>query len=140
MPSHQGEISFPGGKHDPAADTDLQATALREAEEEMGLAPADVEVVSRLEGISTVASRFMITPFVGFLATRPLLTPHPREVVRILEVPLSELMADGVYHAERWDMQRVDWDVHFYELADETVWGATARILTTFLSHLVAGR
>ena len=140
MPSHQGEISFPGGKFDPALDDDLRATSLREAEEEIGLAPAAVEVVARLEGIATVASRFLITPFVGFLEARPDLTPNPHEVVRVLEVPLSDLMADDVYREERWDTRGYDFDVHFYELSDETVWGATARILTSFLAHLVAER
>jgi 8-oxo-dGTP pyrophosphatase MutT (NUDIX family) len=140
MPSHRGEIAFPGGKHDPALDPDLRATALREAQEEIGLDPASVEVVARLEGISTVASRFVITPFVGVVDGPPLLTPDPREVERVLDVSLTELMADGVYREERWDTWKVNLDVHFYELDDETVWGATGRILTGFLAHLAAGR
>ena len=140
MPSHQGEIAFPGGKFDAALDADVRATALREAKEEIGLAPSDVEVVARLEGIATVASRFTIAPFVGFLPPRPLLTPDPREVVRVFDVPLSALMAEGVYREERWDTWMADLDVHFYELEDETVWGATARILTSFLAYLIADR
>ncbi|MGH8978825.1 MAG: NUDIX hydrolase [Acidimicrobiia bacterium] len=140
MPSHKGEIAFPGGKHDPSVDPDLRATALREAHEEIGLDPDAVEIVARLEGISTVASRFVITPFVGFVHGRPALVPDPREVTRVLEVPLSELMGDGVYREERWNGPRFDFDVHFYELTDETVWGATARILTGLLTHLVSSR
>ena len=139
MPSHQGEIAFPGGKLEPG-DADLRATALREAHEEVGLDPADVEVVAQLDGIGTVASRFTITPFVGFLAKRPELTPDAREVVRVLEVPLAELLDPDIYREERWETWMEDLDVHFYELADETVWGATARILTNFLTHLVQGR
>jgi 8-oxo-dGTP pyrophosphatase MutT (NUDIX family) len=140
MRSHRGEIAFPGGKFEAGVDRDLRAAALREAHEEVGLAPDDVEVVARLDGIGTVASRFTITPFVGFLAGLPVLKPNPREVVRTLEVRLSELLDPDAYREERWDTQTADFGVHFYELDDETVWGATARILTSFLAHLVAGR
>jgi len=140
MPSHRGEIAFPGGKFEADVDADLRAAALREAHEEVGISPENVEVVAQLDGIGTVASRFTITPFVGFLAGRPELTPDPREVVRVLEVPLSDLMHDVVYREERWGTSFEDLDVHFYELEDETVWGATARILTNFLSHLVQGQ
>lgn len=140
MTSHRGEIAFPGGKFEAGIDADLRAAALREAHEEVGLAPDDVEVVARLDGIGTVASRFTITPFIGFLTGPPVLTPNPREVVRILEVRLSELLDPDAYREERWDTQTTDFGVHFYELEDETVWGATARILTSFLAHLVAGR
>ena len=98
-----GRDRVPGRQARPGVDPDLRATALREAQEEIGLDPDAVEIVARLDGIATVASRFVITPFVGFLADRPTLTPDPREVVRVFEVPLSELMADGVYREERWD-------------------------------------
>ena len=140
MSTHRGEIAFPGGKFEVGVDADLRATALREAHEEVGLAPDDVEIVARLDGIGTVASRFTITPYVGFLAGPPVLTPNPREVDRILEVRLSELLDPDAYREERWDTRTADFDVHFYDLEDETVWGATARILTGFLAHLVAGR
>jgi 8-oxo-dGTP pyrophosphatase MutT (NUDIX family) len=140
MPSHRGEIAFPGGKFEPGVDADLRATALREAHEEVGLDAERVEVVAQLDGIGTVASRFTITPFVGFLSGRPVLTPNPSEVVRVLMVSLAELLADEVYREEHWNLPTMDaFGVHFYELEDETVWGATARILTSFLAHLVAG-
>ncbi len=150
MSSHRGEIAFPGGTFEAGVDPDLRVTALREASEEIGLDPEAVEIVARLDGIGTVATRFTITPFVGLLAERPALTPSPSEVVRILEVPLSELLDPEVYREERWDTRNAEsptpsvqpaaFDVHFYDLDDETVWGATARILTSFLAHLVDGR
>ena len=139
MPSHKGEIAFPGGKVE-ATDDGVRATALREAHEEIGLSPDAVEVVAQLDGIGTVASRFTITPFVGFLAARPALDPNPREVVRVLEVPLSELLDPAWFHEERWDIFGTEGGVFFFDLADETIWGATARILTSFLAHLVEGR
>jgi 8-oxo-dGTP pyrophosphatase MutT (NUDIX family) len=143
MPTHQGEIAFPGGKLEPSVDSDLRGTALREAHEEIGLEPADVEIVAELDGIGTVGSRFVIAPFVGVLGQRPTLRPDAREVVRVFDVALSEFLAPGVHHAERWPTTSATAsngiiEVHFFELADETVWGATARILYGFLSYLAA--
>ncbi|MGH9049615.1 MAG: NUDIX hydrolase [Acidimicrobiia bacterium] len=140
MPSHRGEIAFPGGTVQPDVDMTVLDAALREAEEEIALPRAAVEVVGELDGISTVASRFTITPFVGLLAARPALVPDPREVATILDVALSELLDDGVYREERWDVGLPDRAIHFFELPGETVWGATARMLTSFLEHLTAGR
>lgn len=140
MPSHRGEIAFPGGKVQADVDATVLDAALREAEEEIGLSRSAVEIVAELDGISTLASRFTITPFVGLLAAPPRLVPDPREVVKVLDVPLSGLLDDGAYREERWDLGIPDRAVHFFELPDETVWGATARILAGFLEHLVEGR
>ena len=137
MSTHKGEIAFPGGKLEPAVDTDLRAAAVREAWEEIGLDPNAVEIVARLAGVATAASRFTVTPFVGFLDRSPRLVPNPAEVVRVLEVPLSELLDSSMYHEERWDAFRQDMSVFFFELADETIWGATARILTDLLTRMV---
>ncbi|HEX6313036.1 MAG TPA: CoA pyrophosphatase [Acidimicrobiia bacterium] len=140
MPSHRGEIAFPGGTVQPDVDHTVLDAALREAEEEIGLSRGAVEVAAELDGISTVASRFTITPFVGLLDQRPTLVPDPREVEAILDVGLAELLDDGVYREERWDIGLPDRAIHFFELPGETVWGATARILFSFLDHLVADR
>lgn len=142
MPSHQGEIAFPGGKKEDG-DADLRAAALREAHEEIALDPGLVDVVGELDSLTTVAGRFVLTPFVGLLPQRPELAPDPTEVVRVFDVPLSELLDDDVFREERWDIPEgygvtpgVDRSIHFFEVADETVWGATARILVAFLAHL----
>ena len=140
MPAHRGEIVFPGGKHEPGVDADLRATALREAREEIGLDPGHVEIVAELDGVGTVASAFVIAPFVGALGARPELRVDTREVVRVFDVALSDLVAPGVHHAERWHTRLVDHEVHFFDLPDETIWGATARILQGFLAHLFDDR
>jgi 8-oxo-dGTP pyrophosphatase MutT (NUDIX family) len=135
MPTHQGEVSFPGGGVHPR-DASRRDAALREAEEEIGLRPAAVEVVAELDTLATVGSRFTITPFVGIIDPMPRLVPHPGEVVKILEVPLSELLDDDSFHEEYWGSP--DRAISFFELPGETVWGATARVLVAFLAHLTA--
>jgi 8-oxo-dGTP pyrophosphatase MutT (NUDIX family) len=140
MPSHQGEISFPGGKLHPDHDATLRDAALREAEEEIGLRPDDVEVVAELDSLATVASRFAITPFVGLIDCRPPLVANPAEVVAVIDVPVSELLDDAVFREEVWWFEAADRPMFFYELPGETVWGATARILTDFLAHLTQWR
>jgi 8-oxo-dGTP pyrophosphatase MutT (NUDIX family) len=136
MPSHRGDVAFPGGKVHPEVDPTLLDAALREAEEEIGLPPPAVEVVAELETISTVTSRFLVAPFVGVLAEPPDLRPDPREVERVFDVALSELMADGVHQVEHWGTGVLTRDVHIFQLEDETVWGLTARILSGFLTLL----
>jgi 8-oxo-dGTP pyrophosphatase MutT (NUDIX family) len=139
MPSHRGDIAFPGGKRHPDVDDSLLDAALREAEEEIGLPRRAVEVVAELDTLSTVTTRFLIAPFVGLLAGRPELVPDAREVVSVFDVALAELMADGVHREEHWGMGSLTREVHFFELEDETIWGATAKILACFLELLTAG-
>jgi 8-oxo-dGTP pyrophosphatase MutT (NUDIX family) len=137
MPSHQGEIAFPGGKFDPALDATLADTALREAAEEVALGREHVEIVGRLDGIGTVASQFVITPFVGVLDAPVELVAHPREVVSVFDVALRELLDGEAFRRERWPLFGEPRDMDFYELPGETVWGATARILTNLLAWVV---
>jgi len=147
MPSHQGEIAFPGGKLEEGIDGSLVDAALREAREEIGLDPRNVDVVAELESMTTVAGRFVLTPFVGLLAARPRLAPDYTEVVSVFDVALSDLLDEAAYREERWDIPEEmgagagpDRPIHFFELPGETVWGATARILVDFLEHLTETR
>ena len=137
LPSHRGEVSFPGGKI--LVGEDLRAAALREAEEEIGLAPDAVEVVAELDHLATVASRFVLAPFAGLLEARPVLTPNPDEVDRAFDVSLAELLQDGVFHEERWEIFGEERPVFFFALVGDTVWGATARILYQLLALLTVG-
>jgi 8-oxo-dGTP pyrophosphatase MutT (NUDIX family) len=134
--SHTGEVSFPGGRLDD--DEEPVAAALREAAEEVGIDPATVEIIGELSPLATVGSRASITPFVGLLRARPVLVPNPGEVELAFDVSLAELMVDGVFREERWQFAGIpDRPMYFFELPDDTVWGATARMLFELL-ELVA--
>lgn len=133
--SHRGEVSFPGGTAEPF-DRDLVATALREAEEEVGLPPAAVEVVGELDHLQTVTSGAFIVPYVGILAARPPLRPDPREVAEIRDVPVAELLDDDVFREEIWVHDGVERAIWFFELEGDTVWGATAAMLRDLLCRI----
>jgi 8-oxo-dGTP pyrophosphatase MutT (NUDIX family) len=134
MRNHKGEISFPGGRLDPG-ETPVQA-ALREAEEEVGLDPSLVTVIGELDHLNTVVSRSSIVPIVGRVPSTLPLHPASMEVERILWLPLAELVRPDTYRSERWGRTPTDRLLHFFELDDETVWGATAHMLVDLLSRL----
>ena len=133
--SHTGEVSFPGGRLEDG-EAPL-AAALREAGEEIGVDPAQVEILGQLSPLSTYSSRATITPFVGVLPDRPKLRANPAEVERAFDVSLAELVSDDVYHQEVWHLPGVGWrEMNFFELVGDTVWGATARMLVELLVML----
>lgn len=125
--NHRREISFPGGRMDPHERA--HQTALREAHEEIGLDPADVTIVGGMAPITTFVSNSFISPVVGVVAGRPNLVPHEAEVARVMTVPLGELARPDTYSNEWWVTPRGEVNIHFFHLDDETVWGATARML-----------
>jgi 8-oxo-dGTP pyrophosphatase MutT (NUDIX family) len=136
--SHTGEVSFPGGRLD--GDELPLTAALREAGEEVGLDPAAVEIVGQLSPLSTFSSRSTITPFVGVIGHRPHLHPNPAEVERVFDLSLAELVSDGVYRQELWELPDVGWrEMNFFELTGDTVWGATARMLKELLELVLEG-
>lgn len=138
---HSGEVSFPGGKPEPD-DADHVATALREAMEEVGLHPAaaELEIVGVLDEVRIPVSRFRITPVVAIARRRPSLTPHPGEVVRIVEAPVSAFLPDAEIRIVERRIR--DWDLRYgiYPVEDLEVWGATARILGQLGAVLSGGQ
>ena len=133
MRNHRGEISFPGGRLD-AGETPVD-TALREAHEEVGLDPTTPTVVGELIHLNTIVSRSYIVPIVSVLDERPELQPRTGEVDRVLWTPVSDLVRPGTYRMERWGQPPMDRPLHFFELDDETVWGATAHMLVDLLTY-----
>jgi 8-oxo-dGTP pyrophosphatase MutT (NUDIX family) len=134
MRIHGGQVALPGGKQEPS-DPDLLATALREAEEEIGLSASDVEVLGRLDDCVTVTG-FVVTPFVGWIA-RPF-TPRPlaAEVARVFALPMATFEhPPRTMTVARGAEQRV---VLCYDAGGEAIWGATARILAGFAELLGA--
>jgi 8-oxo-dGTP pyrophosphatase MutT (NUDIX family) len=135
MRSHTSEVSFPGGRSDD--DESPLATALREAHEEIGLSPALVRPIGELDRFVTVGSASLVHPIVGVLSAPPNLSPAPDEVEHILQVPLAEFLAPGVFREELWPIGDRERPITFFELYGDTVWGATAAMLRQLLSLAV---
>ena len=130
--SHTHQVSFPGGRLD-EDEAPLDA-ALREAGEEVGLDPADIEILGQLTPLATLSKGSHITPFVGVLAGRPVLHPNPEEVEHAFDIALVELLDEPVYREELWEVAGVgERPMHFFNLPHDIVWGATARILYELL-------
>lgn len=126
--THGGQISFPGGKAE-TGET-VEQTALREGEEEIGIHSSSIEIIGRLSEFFVIPSNFMVTPIVGFQRTRPVFTPDPVEVVKVLEGDVEELMRDDAIQVKEIMAARIyPMRAPHFIIENEIVWGATAMIL-----------
>ena len=133
LPRHPGEISFPGGiRHD--EDATPVETALRETEEELGIAPEEVDVLGALPPVHTFVSAILIVPIVGILDGEPAFRPNAGEIAEVLAYPLDALVAAETEVAYGRDGHV--YRGYAYEMGANTIWGATAKILRSLLEIL----
>jgi len=137
---HTGQVSLPGGAVD--AGESIEDAALREATEEVGIDPVEVDTLGRLTPLHIPVSGFMLHPVVGIASRRPAFQTHPWEVARLLEVPLQRLSDPAIVQRETRQMRRgeqlVDVEVPFFDVDGEKVWGATAMVLAELMVLLEA--
>jgi 8-oxo-dGTP pyrophosphatase MutT (NUDIX family) len=130
LPSHRGQVSFPGGAQHPGET--LQETAIRETHEEVGIPPSAIEILGALTPL-LLPSGFLLHPFVGLVEQSPPFRPNPREVARLLEASLDELRSPHRQRMERTELKGQDYDIPSFFLDGEKIWGATAMVLSEFL-------
>ena len=132
MPQHAGEMAFPGGGRS-GADPTLAATALREAEEEVGLSPSLVDLVGPLDEVWTMRG-FVVQPWVGWLPKEPTWRPEAREIQSVISFPLRALEEAGVYSQDHWTGKGWRLTSHRYDVQGKSIWGMTASILHALLA------
>lgn len=130
---HAGQAAFPGGRHDPDRDASLLATALREAEEEIGLARCDVSVLGALPERRTLSSRYSVTPFVGRIPARYPFHADPREVDAIFSAPLARFALEAPRRSLEWAHEGTKYVVPAVPIGPHVVWGLTLQIIEDLL-------
>jgi len=130
---HPGEISFPGGRSD-EGDADLRSTALREAQEEIGLPLDTVDVVGALQPTPTVVTGYAVYPFVGLIEPGHVWQVSEREVAEVLELPLRALLTG--YGRRRLVRRGLPIRTDTYVVGENLIWGATARILADLFDRI----
>lgn len=136
---HAGQMAFPGGRME-RTDRSLIQTALREAQEEIGIRVTDVRVLGKLTELYIPPSNFFVLPVVGVLPYRPEFYPDPREVDRVIEVELHTLLDESIIGMNEIEVRGVTIDAPFYQIQEFRVWGATAMMISellTVIDHIV---
>ncbi len=140
--THKGQMAFPGGaceSHERDTFWGRAQAALRETEEEVGIPPAQVDVMGALPELTTITS-FRVTPVVGLLKV-PIedqaLRINPQEIARTLWIPLEALRAQGVYQLELREFRGVEYPIHAFQVGEDRIWGATGSMLKNLLDRLL---
>ncbi|HLF70373.1 MAG TPA: CoA pyrophosphatase [Actinomycetota bacterium] len=128
--NHGGEISFPGGRVD-AHESAVEA-ALREAHEEVGINPREVEVLGKLRPVFTIVSGYSIEPWVGVIPHNDF-SPNPAEIADVIEIPIATLREPGTRRVQRFIRSGGIYRNPAFDVGPNTIWGATARILDQLL-------
>jgi 8-oxo-dGTP pyrophosphatase MutT (NUDIX family) len=129
---HKGQISFPGGAYE-KNDGLILNTALREAEEEIGLIPKDVQILGELDDVLTATSNYIISPFVGLILYPYDFRPDKWETEELLEIPIADLQDKTCFSEGVTEYNGVEVETYFYRHGERSIWGATAKILKQFL-------
>jgi 8-oxo-dGTP pyrophosphatase MutT (NUDIX family) len=138
LPSHKGQVAFPGGKRDGLEES--LHTALRESEEEIGIVPSDVRILGPIDDVSTMAGRFIITPWVGLLPVDCVFRPEPGEVADIFHVRLSALGEPRFQGSTKKHWGGNAYDVPIITAGRHEIWGATHEITRNFLEVVEEAR
>jgi 8-oxo-dGTP pyrophosphatase MutT (NUDIX family) len=132
---HSGQISLPGGKME-QNDSDLTVTALREAEEEIGINRNDVEILGQLSQLFIPVSNMLVSPVIGYISDKPVFRPQQGEVVELIETPVKEFLQPGVIQFKIKIIRFTRAIVPFYNIHGHQIWGATAMIISEFTELL----
>ena len=137
--SHRGQVSLPGGAREPQ-DRSFAETALREAQEELGIAPQAVEILGALTPLYIPVSQFCVHAYVGHTPRAFALRPDPNEVAQVLEASLDHLLDPATRRIEVHERDGQRYEIPIYPVGDQRVWGATAMILAEFLEMVRTAR
>lgn len=133
---HSGQISLPGGKTE-KSDIDFKYTAMREAQEEIGIIPSELEVIGQLSRFYVIPSNFIIYPYIAYCAHRPVFHPNPFEVQRIIEIDVfNEISYEKIVNRTLRFKNNVEVDAPGFAVSGEFMWGATAMIFSELLHVL----